>query len=427
MHVDIDNIEQQIEVAFLPAVRGSRREAIELSQKLGDLASLGESHLDQGEMENALAVFAAVGGAIRRRYEEVQDSEGEIAMVIDRCLEGLDRIVDAANELLRPRVLAEVLENAIWGRNYGVGTRAPDILVHRTNPEERKRVAAEIEGRIPRAPSEYERQFLGRLLAELRGGTGDIEAEVDAHRRAGNHVEVVQALLRLHRPGEASKALAEVQDWFELRRAADLFEAHGYPDHARRVLEDVVEERRTPARWIALEWLHRHAASVGDARARARWAEELFWDQPTVGRWNLVRESVRASVRTQLRKQLEARGQFRLVAEILLVEGKPRWALKPYWRIAERTPEVVRLGTKIAEGIAKEKPKVAAELWLERAEQLVANGRREDYAEAVEYVKRGADALLAAGHPRLAKAHVEAFRAKHRRRATLQEVLDELG
>lgn len=170
-----------------------------------------------------------------------------------------------------------------------------------------------------------------------------------------------------------------------------------------------------------------HAPDDDIDRARARWAAALFWEQPNLDRWKLVGKSVRASERTRLRKQLEARGEFRLLAEILLAEGKPRWALRPYRLIEPRTPEVVRLGAKIADGIAEEKPKVAAELWLDVAEQLVGHGCREDYEEAVELVKRGRDALLAAGHPRLAHRHVEAFRARYRRRKLVREELRRAG
>jgi hypothetical protein len=99
------------------------------------------------------------------------------------------------------------------------------------------------------------------------------------------------------------------------------------------------------------------------------------------------------------------------VTEVLLADNRPRWALRPYRRIRERSIEVRMLGARIAEGVKDRKPKEAARLWLELADELVRVGRVE---EAVGYVVRGRDALLAANHPVLARRHVKSFVGRHR-------------
>ncbi len=50
---------------------------------------MGEGYLEQGELENAVAVFAAVADGVLERCEEFHDESGELGATVQRAVEGL--------------------------------------------------------------------------------------------------------------------------------------------------------------------------------------------------------------------------------------------------------------------------------------------------------------------------------------------------
>ncbi len=426
---DQGEIVARIRFAFDPAMRGGWREAIELSTKLDEIACRGRDYIECGEFGIGVDVLATLIGEVVDRYADIFDSEGEIANIIDRCVGDLDGVLNRIVGSARTQALDAILVASVFGQDYGVVDDGVRILVNRTADRERNTLAAEVSRMLAESSHESERIFLGDLLIRLRGDQFDHEARIEIHRSAENHPGWVEELLRLQRPVEAAEVLASVSESREVTQIADLFCRQGFAEHARRAVERIVLSRELPGRWTLLEWLYRHAADVRDSKARARWAEELFGEHPGLRAWRLVRESVSGADRTKILHQLAAEGQLALLTRILLSDGQPRRALTQYRRIPsrDRRSKELDLGSEVAGGIVGEKPSTAAELWLNVADHYAKRGHREDYEEAIRYVKLGYDALVSANHPVLATRYVAGFRKRHGRRKLLQEALGRAG
>lgn len=427
--LDPDDLAEEIQIAFRPALRGGWRESTGLCTSLEVIARRGRDYFECGEFATGVAVFSTLIREIVNRYADIFDSEGEVAVLVDGCVGDLDRVLSQIVGAPRDDALNSILVASVFGQDYGVAKEGPRILAEGTHDREREALSTEVDRMLGEVSREGERQFLGELLIRLRGNRIDLEGQAEIHRRAGNHPEWVNVLLLLHRPEEATAVFAEISESRVIPEVADIFCRHGYAEHARRSLERLAVSCETSGHWMILEWLYRYATKVSDSRARARWAEELFWEHPATRTWGLLRESVSGTDRTRVRHRLAAEGKFVLLVRILLADGQPRRALTQYRRIPsrDRTSEVLDLGSKIAEGIDVAKPSVAAELWLDVADHYAKRGHREDYDEATRYVKLGCDALLAANHPVLAKRHVAGFRKQHGRRKLLQSALGRAG
>ncbi len=428
--VRTEDVGRRVELALRPAERGGWRESLAAAREVEEIAAWGASFLDSGEVESAITVFAALSAGIRVRYDQIHDEESEIGRVLDECVDQLEACLDRVAGMPRQRALESLLDVAVWDAasgGYGVGVRARDVVVDPTTEEERQHLAARAEPALTSVTSSYSRQRLGTLLVRLRGDALDQNARLAMLRRTDNHLELIDQLLQLHRVREARDALASVEEWHALVEAADLFVRHGYAGEAESVLTEIVEQRRSVGRWMALDWLTRHAKPQRIYFGRhqsAGWAEELFCEQPTVENWMKLRAASKESRRVELRHRLAAEGRHLLLVEILVAENKHREALTKFRHVKERDARALRAAAQIADSVAAKKPREAAALYGEIADSHCKRGHPEEYEIAVELILRGRDALLTAGHSVLAKRYVGDFRKRHSRRRSLTAMLD---
>jgi len=384
-------------------VRGASEVA---ARELESVEALGELFLKQGEVGEALAVFTSLSAGICACYETIWDEESEVGRVLDACVDGLEGCLEAAEVDARGDIFGALLDIAVWERmsgGYGIGERAAAVLLGRCDAGERRALGAAAAFVMERAMLDAgARQRLGSFVIQLGGGA---EAErASLLRETGDEHRRIARLLALHEPKEAALVLAEIRDWDELIRCADLFVRHGYAAHGRKVVEDAVASRRTSGRLLALTWLYGQANA--DRRSAAAWAEEIFREAPSVEHWALLRASVKGARRDQLRRELLESGEHVLLLEILLSENKTREALSKLRAVKARTPRVLAAMRQIADGVATGRPGDAARLYAEIADAHVMTDEPEI---AAGLVLRGHALLTAAGHPILAARHVADF------------------
>lgn len=107
---------------------GSEVVALELKV----IAAVGAMRLNHGAVGEAVAVLLILGAGICADYEMIWDEEGEVGMVIDRCVEGLEACLDRAEASTRGDIFGALLDIAVWERTsggYGVGERAAELVV----------------------------------------------------------------------------------------------------------------------------------------------------------------------------------------------------------------------------------------------------------------------------------------------------------
>ena len=352
-----------------------------------------------------------LGATAAQGYEKIWDEESEVGLVLDRCVEGLEACLDRAEASTRGDILGALLDIAVWERmsgGYGVGERAAELVLSRSTVEERRAIAAAAESVLQRAVLRANaRQRLGTSVVQLGGGA-EVE-RVALLQEKGDQRRRITRLLALHEPKEAAQVLAEVDDPGELIRCAELFIEHGYPDEGHGVVEVAAATGGTAGRLQILTWLYGQAIREADDKAAATWAEQIFREAPTVEHWGLLRASARGALRQQLRHELFDAGEHLLLIEILLSENKAREALSKFRAVKARTPRVLAVMRKIADGVVAKRPRDAARLYAEIADAHAAD----DHELAVDLVFRGHQAFMAAGHPVLATRHLADFCRRH--------------
>lgn len=386
-------------------VRGTSEVA---ARELESVEALGELFLKQGEVGEALAVFTSLSAGIRAGYETIWDEESEVGRILDACVGGLEGCLDAVEVDARGDILGALLDIAVWERmsgGYGIGERAAEVLLGRCDAGERRALGAAVAFVLERATLDSGAR-LGSFAVQLGGGAEEERAAL--LRETGEEHRRIARLLALHEPRDAALVLAELKDWDELLRCADLFALHGYAAHGRKVVEDAVASRRTSGRLLALTWLYGQVNA--DHRSAAAWAEEIFREAPSVEHWDLLRVSIKSARRAQIRQELFASGDHVLLLEILLSENKAREALSKLRAVKARTPRVLAAMRQIADGVAADRPGDAARLYAEIADARMTADEPEI---AVGLVLRGHALLTAAGHPILAARHVADFCRRH--------------
>lgn len=400
----------KIAVVFQRAATCVRGTSEVAARELESVEALGELFLKQGEVEEALAVFTSLSAGIRAGYETIWDEESEVGRILDACVDGLEGCLDAVEVDARGDILGALLDIAVWERmsgGYGIGERAAEVLLGRCDAGERQALGAAVAFVLERATLDSgARQRLGSFAVELGGGAKEERAAL--LRETGEEHRRIAQLLALHEPRDAALVLAELKDWAELLRCADLFALHGYAAHGRKVVENAVASRRTSGRLLALTWLYGQANA--DRRSAASWAEEIFREAPSVEHWGLLRASIKGARRAQIRQELFASCEHVLLLEILLSENKAREALSKLRAVKARTPRVLAAMRQIADGVAADRPGDAARLYAEIADDRVTADEPEI---AVGLVLRGHALLTAAGHPILAARHVADFCLRH--------------
>lgn len=369
-------------------------------------AQHGDLLLADGDVAGAAARYAAVTRHVAESFEHMDD-DGPVGWLFDEVLEKLAACVGSSTAETRREALTALADATAWGLDYGLAAGGAALLRVPWSEAERETVAAALLAHADEKPGWRDEQR--RLALSLRGTLAAHDARAVS---AEALTERVDALLAAHRTKEAVEQIVAIEDDDLALELADRCVALGYLDRLYpRAVSDWDLPKMTP-RPKRLAWLIRNSQSVRrwDWRARS-WATDLIRAAPTLENWMLIRPITRFGFRNDLRKELEASGHHRLAARVLLVEGRPLWALKPYRRFANENDEDRRMGEEIAEALPVKKAKLAAGVWIDLAEEWAEQGEPD---RAARCALRAYHVLLVAPHPRLARQELEAFAQRHR-------------
>lgn len=264
--------------------------------------------------------------------------------MLDACVDELAASIDRVEGWLRRAALGALLDIAVWERQRrdgGFGARAA-LLLLRIAGDEREALAEAVEcSMLQESVGAGGRHRLEGLVLALRSSTesATMLPPIDPYER-------ISMLLAHREPKAAAAVLTTIEDWGTLRRCVELFDEYDYPEWGRG-----------PGRVELLTRLHAQAVRTHQRVDAARWAEEVFQEASTVERWMWMRASVKKSRRVRLRWGLYETGQFMLLVEILLAEGKAREALVKFRRVQERTPRALAPCLRIVAAFTDKPPK----------------------------------------------------------------------
>jgi hypothetical protein len=404
--------------------------AVAISRELADIVAVGDEFRAAGNVPAAVAAYRGVADVVLDHLFSVQDEEGDLLDVVGDCAAGLCECLEALppDDTRRDDLLRSLVELFIADEAHGglsVSDSVPEAILHRTSPDERRRVAGWVRERLPKGDSwsdEYQRRELGSFLLDLEADGLDDEAYLRLCRETGRTEELVDRLLSLGRVDEALKTVKAADD-VDLTVLADLLVQHAHAQEAQWLVEDRVA--KSPSETHLLDWLRRQAQARHDRPAALKWTEQLFQRQPSLPEYQELRRQTPSSDWPRRRERLLAdlqrtRNAWQLV-EILLDEqevGRALMVVNAPWgrRAAQRL--------NVAKAAEKDFPREAVALYREEAELLIGQRNREEYRAACGHLRKIRDLHARLDETAAWDSYVSGLRGQHRMLRALQEELD---
>jgi hypothetical protein len=370
----------------------------QVADELDAIQKTGDGFLQQNDFAGAAAVYQGICQALMENYESVQDEEGDLHGVVERCVEGLAKCLQGLREdpVRREAILRTLWEVSLFDieqGGIGLGEDAPEVLIEQSAPEERRTIAGWVREAMPQGKGwsdNWHRQGLGSLLLDLEADTLDDEAFLRVCRETGRTHDLVDRLLQLGRLPEAVTQAEQASD-YDLLNLADVFVRHHQGDVAERLMQERSE--KTKDRRIN-EWLKQRAVKRGDTATALELSENLFRLQPSLlgyqevrklakkqGRWSTLQPELLAFVRQQ-------HDQY-LLPQIFLDEGDIDQALEA---VQGKKHQDYGFGSgmelEVAKAAEKSRPRAALEIYGKHAESLINYRGRQHYQSACQFLKK---------------------------------------
>lgn len=404
--------------------------AVGISRELADIVMVGDEFRAAGNVPAAVAAYRGIADVVLEHLFSVEDEEGDLIDVLANCAAGLCACLETLpledtrrDDLLRTLVDLFVSDEAHGG--LGVSDSVPEAILHRTTPDERRRVAGWVRERLPKGESwsdEYQRRELGSFLLELEAGDLDDESYLRLCRETGRTEELVDRLLSLGRVNDALKTVKAADD-ASLPVLADLLVQHAHVQEAEWVVED--RAGKSASATHLLEWLRRHAQARHDPAATLKWTEQLFRRQPSLPEYQELRRQTPASDwparRERLLADLQKARNAWLLVEILLDEqeiGRAVAVVNAPWgrRAAQRL--------NVAKAAEKDLPREALALYREEAEMLIGQRNRDAYRAACGHLRKTRDLYARLEETAAWDLYIGGVRAQNRLLRALHEELE---
>jgi hypothetical protein len=435
--VNAEAIRQQASAVFYGPGYDDWGAAYGMAQTLRSLVNMGDEYLAQEDWRNATAVYQPVIDAVLEHYGYVED-EGELAGVVNECVAGLGRCLQAAvAPAFREALLRALFGVYRWDVDFGgidMGYEATDFILNEATEEERAQVAEWVREALPAGDSRstnYHRQVYGQFLICLQEDHLDDESYLRLCRETSRWTDLVDRLLALRRVDEAAEVAQQVGD-YELLSLADLFVAHDHGDLARQMMG---ERAQTSTDSRLLGWLKEEARQRGDGAAALGYAGTLFWMRPStpgyvevrelaqpLGRWDALRASVLARLREE--------DQLALLTQVYLADGEIDLALASLAEVLEGSRWAwhnAGLSIEVAEAAEETRPRESIRLYVAEAQRLIDGRGRGNYHTAAGYLARVRDLYSRLGEGETWRAFIAGLRERECRLPALQDELSKAG
>jgi uncharacterized Zn finger protein len=416
--------------------------APEAARELLHIQAIGDEYAKAGDWQNATAVYETTLQELLEVYGQFQDEGGDLHEVANGCVRGLADCLGATEDPAQRRgILRTLFDVRAWDINYGgvdMGYEAPDVIEEQATAEERREVAGWVRAAILSGTPEDERSTFGNYRREAFGGwlldlerdRLDEESWLRICRETGRVLDLVDRLLALGRVEEAREVAQGAGD-YDLFRMAQYFEAHGRRD----LIAELMRERAKTSTDSRLpEWLKKQALESGDQREALGWAQQLFWQRPTLPGYGEIQTLSQAlgiweQLHGQVLDRLFEQKQYALLTEIYLAEGDTDraiealgWLTSVYWALRP-----LELSIRVAEAAEGTRPREAIRLYTKEVEALINGRGRENYSEAAKYLLRVRRLHQSLGEEAAWQALIARIRKENSRLGVLKQELSKVG
>ena len=402
-----------------------------------ELAALVETADRFGEAEDWLkagAIYALILKEVIPHYAELYDEDGDVALVLQGCAEGLGLcLTEGAPAVESRRMWLEALLEAelkdVEMGGLDLAFPAGDIVVEQATDEEWRWIEARVQEAITAQTGHYSdwpREALVRFLARRLAVKGNNRQVDELIMAQGSPQQKAFLLVERSRFDEAI-AIAQ-QHFGELPglviQFADALVKAGANEAATAFVVSLLDSR---SRSTCLSWLAQHAEKSGDLSGAIEWWRQSLEQSPSLQTYQTMRElaqrlGVWPETRQELLSALETRKLGPILLEIALDEGDVARAL-------ELLPQL-RVGwygsnyeLRVAQAAEAEYPQAALEIYRRRAEQLIAGRGRENYRSAAELLSRAREIYRHQNAESTWQHYISELRQNNRQLPALQDEL----
>jgi catechol 2,3-dioxygenase-like lactoylglutathione lyase family enzyme len=464
-----------------------RRDTPRITQELLTVKQTADTLAQQGDVLGAATIYETMLMEIfeqshlyykEAEYDDYYEEEGyypEEEGLEEFVGEGIEALGSYLADKQTDRVAREksiAVLFAIYRRDlhaddsHGFAQRAAEQLVRYATPLERQTIAEwirEVLADEEQGIAGSERQAYGKFWLDLQKETLDDEAYLRICRETGRTSDLVDRLLTLGRIDEAAQETRRVDD-YSLLGLANLFIQHGQDAVAERLVKARISAptrlardaaglvlRSQPERaeeekpdWRVLEWLQKYYRDRGNHVAELEMAETLFRTQPSLKRYQELRDlSERLDrwegLRRELLAFLEQARNTSLLIQIALDEGDIDLALQRLQGTVKKDgygyTYIDRYGYygysdvafEVARAAEETRPHAAIELYQQFAERLIAMRDRKRYEIACTYLVKVRALYEKLGEGEAWTSYMTALREQNRNLRALKEELANAG
>lgn len=387
--VDLEPFRRRITQAL------NRIDFVGVADELVEIQKAADRFLKAGEEANAGILYHLALSKVIPEYEELYEEEGDIAIALDECAQGLDRCLKEGNPdaEIRRAWLEALLEAELEDVRMGGIDLAPSageaVLRHATDEE-----WVWIEEKVRQAMQgqrDWSREALLRFLAkrlESTGRKGEVEALI---LREGTPEQ--RAFLLLKR-GQVEEAVAIARQHFAtlpglaLQFADALVGADAGPEAVAFMMGQAHQTHPHPK---CIEWLASYHRKHGDPKSALEFWTRRFRQAPSLEAYRSLKEmaaelSIWDQQRRELLRYVQKRGQVGLQIEIALEEGEISHALELLPKLTGW--EATTYQAKVAQAAEADYPRAAIGLYQQLAEGEIAGRQRRYYQEAAHTLRR---------------------------------------
>ena len=342
-------------------------------------------------------MYQAVARGILENYEMMPDEDGQLAEVVDRCVEGLGNCLagggdDAAVREGCLQTLFDIYRFDVDFGGVGLGEAAPDLILEHATEEEKGAIVGWVRAAMPRGESwtdGYHRRVYGRFLLDLEMAHLNDDSFLGICRECGLLAELVDRLLTLGRLEDAVAEADSAGD-YDLLTLADIFREHG----CARMVEPLLAKRTEASRDNRLaEWLKERYRERGELAEALALAGRLLERRPHLAGYQEVRELSQAlgvwqESRQQLLDRWSAAGEYGLLTDVYLEEGEVDLALRSVNRRRPGFLHGVDQLIRVAQAASETHPQAALDIYRQQAESLIEARGRDNYRQACAYLTR---------------------------------------
>jgi tetratricopeptide (TPR) repeat protein len=429
-----DLIAQQVRRAFSSAGGETAGDNAQIADNLQPILDLGEDLLDREDVSNASIVYNTLIETMLV-YEDClyKDEGGDLGQMLAECEQGIEECLQHTQDPeIRRGLLNTLFELFMWdlrAGGLGFADETPSILTTQSNPREKQEIASWVQAELPDSGEwneHYQRRTLGGLWLDLMAGEMDDETYLHICRETGRTHDLINRLLSLQRTEEAVEVAHNLGS-YEITAIADLFEAHGLPETAKNLIQEL-PNHETDVHMLG--WLTKHAVTHGQPQEALRLSELLFWSVQSLENYNILLESARNMgqrdpVRERVLERLESAGNFSLLVEIYLLENEVDLALAALEQV---NPDIwwgrmAVLRQQVAHAVEVPRPHEAIRQYLLLVGELIDQRSRGSYAEAARLLLQVRKLYRGLGEEERWQEIITSLRLEYRR---LPALLDEL-